>query len=289
MSPRRAQQLRAAIAARDPQDPALAAWLAPEYPRASLSQACALRQGQSPLSLARREGADEAFTRREAHQWLSESPATPPLTWFASQLGGVGSLRSWTVARWVAAVRRRPAEWSALLRDREFPGPAGQRATGRFLDRLDEVQDEDLVEGTRTGVVRAFERAAERLGEAYLSRLGRDHRELAPEPVWRVPRAGSRAMPTARWLRTPAALVREGREMHHCVGGYSCAVEAGSCHILAVNVCGERGTAEMSADGRVLQWFGRSDQRPPERATRWLNRWLRRRGLEPVGTRWGRL
>lgn len=285
---RRRARLREVIASRNPTHPALGAWLAPEYPGVSTEQACWLRRGKAPREIAELLDCGSDLSRAEAHRWLTQSPLVRPLEWLCSELG-LGQLRSWQVARWAQRVLRSPVEREALYREREIPGPAGTRMLARFADRLDEITEEDLVRGRKTGVHAAFASAARRLGEEYQRRMAHDHRVIGPEPPWRLPKAGSRAKPAFRWLRTPAALAAEGRELGHCVGGYAWQVERGQCFILAVDVAGQRGTAELLPSGQVVQWFGPRDGRPPKAAARALNRWLERAGLTPVGESWGRL
>ena len=249
----------------------LSAWLAPEYPRVSLDQARLLRRGQSPMQLARAADPQCEFARSEAHRWLTEAPAAAPLAWLASSLGAPG-LRSWLVAAWLRRVLGHPAEREALRREREFRGPAGQTVRVRFADRLDEIQDEDLDRGPATGVQRAFERAAARYGEAHLAGLAKDFRVLSAPPEWRL---GTRV----RCLTTPAALVAEGREMRHCVGGYASAVERGQCVILAIATRGHRSTVEISPAGQIRQHKGPSDGHPHPACAAALRSFLRRNGL----------
>lgn len=239
----------------------LSAWLAPEYPGCSIIQARWLRQGLSPREISRRTDAGSDLSSAEAHRWLSAAPQTAPLHWLSQRLlrglrvSRDWTLRSWLVARWLERVLAAPAEYEALTRSREFVGPQGARVRVRFADRLDEIQDVDLDRGIATGVMRTFSRAAERVGEGRLEELAADHRVLAEPPQCRL---GARA----RALVTPAELVAEGREMRHCVGGYSHAVEHGHSVIVSIRSGRHRSTLEMAPDGRVLQHRGRGNATP---------------------------
>jgi len=186
--------------------------LAPAYPSVPLSVARRLCLGESPRQIA--EG---ALNAAEAHRWCVAG-APPIAEWLQQELlGGMAEvpvLRDPAIVRWVAAVKRRGA-WGQLTKERPLHLPGGEERTWRALDRIDEVQVEDLVKGERTSVDAAFESAAQRAGAAWAERAREDHRALAPLPRgWRPYR---RIM---RHLYTPALLEREGREMDHCVGGY---------------------------------------------------------------------
>jgi hypothetical protein len=267
-------------------DPTLADWLAPEFPACSLEQAKAIRRGKAPREVAKMADSSADFTRAEAHAWLTEAPAESPLRWLCCR-AGVPVMRSWVLARWAIRVSADPIEGEALRRERTYPGPAGQIVRARWADKLDEVQDCDLVRGPRTGVSAAFEAAAQRFGAAWLERESRDQRILAPAPSWRL--LQGRACSAASWLLTPADLVREGSEMGHCVGGYASAVERGQSSILALDIRGARATIELRPDGSVAQFFGAGDKQPPQVCAKWLRAFLRANKRPEIGDRWGRL
>jgi hypothetical protein len=240
--------------------------LSPAYPHIPEDLAERIVRGETPAQLANGE-----LTPAEAHNWLStfdRHNETYPLTWFASR-HSLGQVRSFAVARWLVSVRQR-GDWPLLTKERAFRGPAGETIEVRFADRIDEIQDEDLVPGgSRTGVVTAFERTAQRVTSGHMERLARDHRVLHAAPAWQF---GSKLRP----LTTPAALVAEGRDMGHCIGGYASAVESGQSVILSVNVFGFRSTVELSPEGRVRQHYGSHNASPPSPCRRVIDRFLRR-------------
>ena len=245
------------------------AWLCPAYPNVTLAQAARLCRGESPVQVSGGQ-----LSRREAHEWLSTAPELPPTEWLARGLPAeCHQLRSAAVVRWLYDVRRRGG-WGQLERARTLHGPAGQVVRWRFVDRIDEIQDEDLVRGVRTGVEEAFGHAAERAGASWIEQNRANHRVLASVPRWRLYRNSMRP------LVTPAQLIREGEEMHHCVGGYAAAVERGQSIIISLSVVGHRSTVEMTPDGRVLQHYGPHNESPHPLCQRVLERFLRRNGLE---------
>jgi len=240
-------------------------WLCPAYPHVPTSIAARIALGESPAQIS-----DGVLTRREAHQWLSESAYTPAIQWLTRALPGAPVVRSALVARWLLDVHRRGG-WGALTRTRVAHGPAGQTLEYTFVDRIDEIQDTDLARGHRTSVTAAFESAAQRAGESWAEQARRDHRVLAS-----VPR-GWRLYPCMRALVTPAQLEREGREMGHCVGGYAYAVEQGQSIILSLSVAGHRSTAEISPAGQVMQHYGEGNSTPHRLCQIVLNRFVERR------------
>lgn len=249
-----------------PPPPTLAQFLAPSYPRVSDQQAIRLARGETPVQLG-----DRLLTKREAHEWLASQPDADPVAWFCDRYlpAGTPRLRSIAVARWLLDVHRR-GSWEALTRHRDILGPHGQRITVRYLDRVDEIMDNDLVRGPATGVEAAFECAARRTGEAWLKEQRGDRRVLQHMPPgWRLYRC-------MRHLCTPADLVSEGEELQHCVGTYVPAVESGKSVILSIRVLGHRSTVELTRDGRVLQHRGHQNCDPHPLCARVLERFLRR-------------
>jgi len=267
--PRRAAQLVGAST--DAPHAAIIGALAPCYPVSDLAIAARLVLGESPASLS-----GGVLARQEAHRWLTDAPSLNPLAWLQSSLPeGCPALRSVAVVRWALDVARRGC-WGQLTRERALHLPGGEEGVFRNIDRLDEIQDEDLGRGVATTVDSAFEAAAGRAGGAWLDRARGDHRVLAPAPAWRIyPRC-------SRWLLTSAQLVREGEELQHCVGTYGPAVERRQCSILALHVRGHRSTVELAPDGRVLQHHGPQNASPHELCERVLARILARNGMSNV-------
>jgi len=226
---------------------ALAAFLCPAYPNTTVERAAKLALGETPVQLSM-----GILTKNEAHEWLLSDRADrwhDPLSWLCSKLPCEIRLRSVALVRWLLEVQRRGA-WSQLTKTRTVHGPGGVVAEVRYLDRIDEIQDEDLVRGTKTLVDEAFAHAAERLGAVWQKRMFRDHTPLTQPPKWKL---YSNSM---RVLNTPASLAAEGRDMQHCVGGYEHAVRCGNSVILSLNVLGKRSTVELTPKGRLLQHRG---------------------------------
>jgi hypothetical protein len=151
--------------------------------------------------------------------------------------------------------------------------PGGNIMHFRYVDRLDEVRDEDLVGEGGTGVDAVFRRSAERYAVKYEEMFVNDHTVLHEPPRWKL-------YPCMQVLNTPAQLVQEKRDMHHCVSGFIPAVRAGQSIIISLDVCGHRSTVEMSPDGsEVRQHFAEWNQPPHELCVRVLDKFLRRNKL----------
>ena len=241
-----------------------AMWLAPAYPRISIDLAARVALGARPTGLA------PGLTATEAHEWLIDGAPHSPSIWLAARLAvGRTDLRDVAAVRWLAAIRAEHyrgdvARSEALHRWRTLTGPHGESVQYSYALRLDEITEADLPQGTRTSVTRAFERAAERFTAEKLAELAREHEQLAPAPDWagRLPRC-------ARLLNTPAALVREGADLNHCVGGYAGYVRDRSSVILALDVRGARSTVELR-HGVVAQHYGPGNAAPAELCARAL-------------------
>lgn len=254
--------------------PAIAAALAPTFPKVPLPIARRLALGESPVQIA-----GGALSRAEAHQWLAGGASQTVEELLSQRMGRTLKreikLRSVKVLRWLEAVAGCANRRESLTRIRTAQAPGGQAREFCALDILDEIQDADIVTG-KDSVTVVLERAAQRLGEAWLTEQMSDHRVLAPVPAWaqKLPRG-------MRLLNTPAALATEGKEMAHCVGGYRDAVTNNQSHILALD-CGHdrRSTVELSPKMAVLQHKAK-ENRPPDRRNRqllqaFLNRLKRR-------------
>jgi hypothetical protein len=137
----------------------------------------------------------------------------------------------------------------------------------RYVDRIDELSPEDVA---GVGVDRAFERAAERAGEAWMAEHRADYRIIC-QSTRRVYRSGA-----VRLLDTPAALVAEGAEMSHCVGTYVGMVEAGNCLIYSISTREGRSTLELSPRGELMQHRGKGNSSPPETNAKLVDHWIRR-------------
>ena len=263
--------------------------LCPAYPEVRTAVAHLLNTGATPVQVARSLGVE--LSKQEAHGWLLARAPEDIVQWLQHRLlggwmhrHGVNCrFRDPTTLRWAHRQAQRPEGSAALLLERTFQGPGGQLVTGRFADRLDEVQVQDL-EGTRQGVQAVFERTIVRMGNILRDRLEKDSRVLAPTP----PQLTRRVLGTrARVLATNHDLAVEGEQLNHCVYGYGQAVADQASVIIALWWGKHRSTVELRGPKfhdwergvpAVLQHHGVNNGDPPEVLKRLLASLLRRLG-----------
>lgn len=247
----------------------------PGYPLAVGSVVRRLLAGQSPVEIAACPG----MTRREAHDWLMlDGGRTAALTWAVTQrlraadltvTGEHGCIRSLRVADWLAHLSR-AGRWNEVVRERVARGPDGETITWTVDGMLDEIDDADI-HRLSDGASAVAERAMARMSEHELARWERDHAIIGILPAW------ARTLPRhMQVLRTPAALVAEGRALYHCVGGYVEAVRRGQCVIVSVCSRHGRSTIEFTPDGSVRQHRGRQNRFPHPRHAALLAAWENR-------------
>lgn len=252
-------------------DAGYVAAVCPAYPNINRGLANRIVRGESPAIAS-----DGKLTGKEAHQWLMAGGGDIEV-WLATHLG-VPAHRDVKVIRWLAAVRA-AGRWATMEKVRTtFIG--GERRPFTALDVLDEIQDIDILTG-KDAVGDVLNRVSARRSEEYAQQHEGDHTVLASLPGW--------CATLPRWvrpLRTPAALVKEGREMHHCAGTYSQVVRSQKGVVLSFISRGRRSTIEMSHDGtscRQIKAYGNGVA--PRLHQAWLNAWLKSR-KESEG--WGR-
>jgi hypothetical protein len=189
------------------------------------------------------------------------------------------SVTSVPVARWLASVMSDKKRREALLTEHEERGVGGAVIRGRFIDRVDEIRPEDLPNGPKTSVRDAFQSAVARAYATWEKGSETDENRVISPPKWWKP------VKYAKLVNTPGKLVREGREMSHCVGGpyYLDSVRRGQSVIVSFNIKGERATAQLSRDGtRILQYRGPHNREPAVILQRALNV-LRRKHWRTIG------
>lgn len=229
-------------------------YYAPGFRGASVEHAKALGRGVPPAKLI-----PEAISRKEAHEALTSVVYLESgwMGFLAIHLGHGQTVRSDRVSRWLGVIHS-TGRWNKMEATRVAHGPAGQAREFRFLDILDEVQDEDIVNG-RDRVEDVFDRASTRLAAASEGNGRDDHLMLCQVPDWL--KGKSYITP----LVTPAALRREGRQMHHCVAGYAESTQRGQSICFGISTPDGRSTVEVARDGsRVFQHKGVRNATPPD-------------------------
>jgi len=243
--------------------------LCPAYPRVDAAVAARLALGERPAEVLR------GLTPREAHEALSTG-CSSAVAWILRDCAGTEGVRSVPVARWLVACLADPARAEALDRTREEHTPAGV-VEGRYTDRVDEITPADLAKGDRTGVASAFRAASARIYAKWCASHERDETPLAAVPSWWRP------VRCARLCLSRASLIREGRELRHCVGTYAPHVSRGKTVIVSIAIRDGAGLVHRSTvdiDRRtaaVVSHRGASNCEPPA---------LNNRAIAVLARRW---
>lgn len=220
---------------------------------------------QAEIVLGRTPAEITGLTAREAHEYLSgrSSHTFGPARWLLKDSpGAMLGITSVPVARWYLQRLKDPAQKDALMKEHVERGPAGEEIRGRFIDRMDELVESDLMPSVR----KTFENASNRLRIEFEKEMLRpkNQQRLAPKPAW------YKEMPGIMLLDHGAQLVMEGREMRHCVATYIGKVRKGLSTILSIRVPTEdgrvlRSTAELRpSTAEVIQHRGVGNAPPPE-------------------------
>jgi hypothetical protein len=170
----------------------------------------------------------EGLTKKERHQWLMDGAKEEVHKWLLRDTGL--EARSIVVARWLLKVLANEEMKAAL-----YLGRRGMRLSDHTIDLVD-----DDCQG---GVLEAIARRADRMA---IDEFGEE--QLCKWPKWLSPLRGR-----VNLLDTASKLAREGREMRHCVGGYSSAVKEGRSFIISIRAWHHRATVEFSPQGKLVQ------------------------------------
>lgn len=151
---------------------------------------------------------------------------------------------SYSLVEWLIAKIKTSS--ISLLKDRVVYGPEGKSKHFRYIDILDELRPEDLVNGIKTKPDVAFKNAAYRHELQLQKEMGRNVE-----------------LPKSNWLDTTAvyqivdsdSLKEEGEKQDNCVAGYFKACLAGRCFIYHVEANGVGATMEINEAGTVFQLY----------------------------------
>lgn len=165
------------------------------------------------------------------------------------------------------SMKRPVVEWvirhmnsRAMTKERPVHLPEGVTAGYRYIDMVDEVREEDLVNGVNTAPDRVMRAAKER-------------RELVIRAAYENVEFPEKGVPyrnddKLRWLKTSNSLKKEGEEMKHCVGSYVSACIDKKCWIYHFGDPAPQGvTVEINRDATgvpfVRQALGYGDSQQP--------------------------
>lgn len=225
------------------------------FPKLSRAVQARIQAGEKPVDIFH-----GTLTKAEAHDALTHGYvlAVPYLMRDVHRALGGQNVRDVTVARWLAAVIADPARLAALTREQARDDGAGYHFTDSYRRHIDDLCAEDIDNGIKTGVPRAFQNSRDRMRRMN-ERVAAQQEEVARQAALAGDRAGRRLVGKPidlipEWyvpvegieiLTSREALDREGREMHHCVAGYNGYVQSGDCSILKIRTKKGKSTAEV--------------------------------------------
>lgn len=136
------------------------------------------------------------------------------------------------VMQWVARKYDNPA----MTKERVVHGPGGQTRVFKYLDLIDEITPECLVNGLNTSPDVAFQEAHQRREQGFEIQMGKDL------PLPKCPLGNA---PGITQIESTQALIKEGKDLDHCVGGYAIGCLQGVSYIYHVDLGSGRSTAEI--------------------------------------------
>lgn len=272
------------VASDEISEAAYVAFLCPAFPSVKDPEiAEAVAAGQTPVMLARSindvNHGELPWTNKEATAWLQETGGTTtPFVWSIAKLQlppRSPTPEYWATVEWLQHMAKKPATKAAVKKRRRVQAPDGTWHEFSVLDLLAHVEPAHTAKegGVFPGVDRVLARMQSTLAQKYFDHHKGDARDLTadlPEDL-KVPR-DLQLPPEITELKTPAALVYEGREMDHCVGQYITRIESGLSTVFAACVNNVRTTFELSPeDGTLRQHHAQHDTPPPEASVNFVN------------------
>ena len=158
---------------------------------------------------------------------------------------------SWELFQWLA----KKYQNMAMTKEHVVYGPAGKQVTFRYIDKLDELRADDLINGISTKPDVAFERAARRLEEKARLDMG-ENMKFSPAPF--------KAAKGIRQLMDSDSLKEEGKRMHNCVSGYAGACLRNVTYIFHVVKGTAEATMEVTSEKKMLQLYAENNSEPTE-------------------------
>jgi len=176
---------------------------------------------------------------------------------------------SWIMVKWLKD--KIASAWITMSKPRIVYGPAGLQREFTYLNILDEIGPEDLVNGIKTKPDKVFEAGAKRK-EAELKR------EMG-ESV-RLPKAPWKDTMEVKQLIHSNELIQEGEIMHNCVRGYFHACLHKKTYIFHVGT-GKRNTGatmEVTPDRKILQLYKAENRKATDDLLDMAKRWVKVNG-----------
>lgn len=174
---------------------------------------------------------------------------------------------NWLLFQWLGKKFSNPA----MRKVHVVHGPAGRTVSFSYIEKLDELHNDDLVNGVNTKPDVAFERAARRLEEKARLDMG-ENMKFNPAPF--------KAAKGIRQLMDSNSLKEEGRHMNNCVSGYAGACLRGATYVFHVAEKNAEATMEVTAEKRMLQLYAANNSEPAESVRKLAFKWARDNAID---------
>lgn len=153
---------------------------------------------------------------------------------------------------------------TALLKERIVYGPEGRTRTFRYIDIIDEITKDDLINGIKTKPDTAFENAARRKEAELQKEMGINI--CLPKSPWKDSNQ-------VHQIKTSDKLKEEGHIMNNCVAGYFKACQAKRCYIYHVDGRNCSATMEISPAGEIFQLYEAGNKPARKELVEQVNLW----------------
>ena len=238
--------------------------ICPAYPKTNKKVQSQLTMGKKPTEIL------GGLTAKEAHHSLSLGISEPIRYLLKDHLRNLGShihtVRSTDIARWL---KKRWDENEII-----------------DLTRIDEIEAVDLTHGEDTTVRIAFRNSQERTAQ-YDYKSG--YPDINGDNTLHEPPHWWKSVRCAILLNTKNLLVKEGKELRHCVGSYSWRITSGESVLIALDVPyrerfaknriteRKRSTVEFNSEGKLIQHRAFANQIPHPIVIKCLNFYMKKR------------
>lgn len=198
------------------------------------------------------------LTTKEANAFCAQETFVEPNAWLWDELAKdydeIANIEAappkLAIVKWLQGQLCREHKREALSRVRIHVAE-GREVEGSILERLDELEPEDLSDSISDTLNAAF---ARNLRERWSG-----PEDLIPRPEWanNLPKG-------VRLLTTAMELLLEGSQMRHCVMDYCRRVHEKKCLIWSIQINGDRATVQTDLNGRVTQIAGFANKPSPK-------------------------
>lgn len=238
----------------------------------------------SPQELAEKLNGGCKLTKKEAAEWIKTlsyiDPPSPKEFLWDKIMGDTDIHMPWNITTDVMYWLRNKKDNPAMYRKRRIYGPGGRIKDFRYIDILDEIAPEDLLD--KNGKINykkspdaVFKNAAERLQKII---------EAETKDV-KLPKCPIPGNDKVKQIITSDGLKTEGKEMNNCVATYVKSCISQVSYIFHINEPGGRATIELylrREKWSIGQIFGPENSKPSKEIMQIVKEWATANNLENI-------